>query len=422
MKCSNCGALMPQGMVICPWCNTDSSIVESRADLREVNEFTTRAPDSPRQCPSCVAPLQTINIATQGRYLVEICGQCRGLFFDNNELETIMFTLVSNDFRIDYARLLHIESVARPPALPAGNIPCPVCQAPMTIKAVAGNAVPPLAACARHGLWLQAGVLPQLIEWKKAAGALPAAPAAVDAAERRSLRNCFSCGAPLAPGNPVCTSCQVRQPLDLSLLGDITVLQAETAKNCPDCSTPLRQASVSIPEAYTLEFCPACYGMALETSRLEAMLDSMVRYVFHADLEFIAARARAHPLSREFHYRPCPGCQVLMNRRNAGMLSAVVLDSCKPCQLTWLDDGKLQELCAWRKGGGKLLDAQRKAALQTGEQEQKLREQIRVVESRLLGGGEVQRLFGAGALGEQADRMLLRTLQSELEALLSKGG
>jgi Zn-finger nucleic acid-binding protein len=171
MKCSSCGAFLPEGLVICPFCKTDNAPGQTLSGLAEVNEHTTHGEDSPRQCPCCSITLSPINLATQGSYMIDICTRCRGLFFDTNELEAMLLTLEQNTFHIDYAQLVQVESFTSPLHLRYGR-PCPVCRQAMQPRPFAGDAKLPLDNCDRHGIWVDGGLLPKLIEWKKAGGRL----------------------------------------------------------------------------------------------------------------------------------------------------------------------------------------------------------------------------------------------------------
>jgi Zn-finger nucleic acid-binding protein len=50
-------------------------------------------------------------------------------------------------------------------------------------------------------------------------------------------------------------------------------------------------------------------------------------------------------------YRPCPLCQAIMNRRNLGARSGVIVDYCKPHGL-WFDGNELAQWIHWARQGG----------------------------------------------------------------------
>jgi Zn-finger nucleic acid-binding protein len=50
-------------------------------------------------------------------------------------------------------------------------------------------------------------------------------------------------------------------------------------------------------------------------------------------------------------YRPCPGCRQLMNRKNFGGESGVVVDVCA-VHGTWFDEGELPRVLAFVESGG----------------------------------------------------------------------
>ena len=55
-------------------------------------------------------------------------------------------------------------------------------------------------------------------------------------------------------------------------------------------------------------------------------------------------------------YRSCPSCGKVMNRRNYGRVSGVVLDMCKTCGV-WFDADELAAIVRWVEDGG--LDSSR---------------------------------------------------------------
>ncbi|MFY0540274.1 zf-TFIIB domain-containing protein [Nannocystis pusilla] len=60
------------------------------------------------------------------------------------------------------------------------------------------------------------------------------------------------------------------------------------------------------------------------------------------------------PASREsdVRYRECPRCREVMNRRNFGTISGVIVDECRHHGL-FLDAGELEEVEAFLRAGGR---------------------------------------------------------------------
>jgi len=59
-------------------------------------------------------------------------------------------------------------------------------------------------------------------------------------------------------------------------------------------------------------------------------------------------------------YRPCPECGRMMNRRNFGQTSGIVLDVCKEHGL-WFDAAELSAVLRWIHCGGEKAAAERRA-------------------------------------------------------------
>lgn len=95
-NCSNCSAPLPSGSIRCEYCGSRNDI-----DLKGINYYTTNEPESERICPRCNVRLKTIDLKVEGKFLVERCDECLGLFFDPGELEALLQATVTNVFAID---------------------------------------------------------------------------------------------------------------------------------------------------------------------------------------------------------------------------------------------------------------------------------------------------------------------------------
>ncbi len=65
-------------------------------------------------------------------------------------------------------------------------------------------------------------------------------------------------------------------------------------------------------------------------------------------------------------YRPCPSCNKLMNRRNYGRRSGVIVDVCSEHGI-WFDLGELARILAWIRDGG-LAHAQKQELVRMKEE------------------------------------------------------
>jgi Zn-finger nucleic acid-binding protein len=166
-NCCNCSAPLPPDSIKCEYCGSRNDI-----DLKGVNYYTTHEADSERTCPRCVIGLKTIDLKLDGRFLIERCDQCLGLFFDPGELEALLEATVCNVFTINRGQLESINSARRGSDYGVSYIPCPVCSRLMNRVNFGTKSGVIVDRCKEHGVWLDGGELRHLFEWMKAGGKL----------------------------------------------------------------------------------------------------------------------------------------------------------------------------------------------------------------------------------------------------------
>lgn len=166
-RCSNCKAPLPPGSQVCDYCGNRTDI-----DLQGIHHYTTHDLDSPRICPRCDIKLKTIDLKLNGRFLIERCETCYGLFFDPGELEALLEATVKNTFEIDRTRLNAISNDRQPNPHPISYIKCPVCAQLMHRVNFGVKSGVVVDRCKAHGAWLDGGELRQLFEWMKLGGHL----------------------------------------------------------------------------------------------------------------------------------------------------------------------------------------------------------------------------------------------------------
>jgi Zn-finger nucleic acid-binding protein len=166
-NCSNCSAPLPPGSILCEYCGSRNDI-----DLKGINYYTTHGSDSERVCPRCGIALRTIDLKMNGRFLIERCDECLGLFFDPGELEALLEASVSNVFNINRGTLDSINSSKRADENGISYIPCPVCKKLMNRINFGAKSGVVVDRCREHGVWLDGGELRHLFEWMKAGGKL----------------------------------------------------------------------------------------------------------------------------------------------------------------------------------------------------------------------------------------------------------
>lgn len=164
-NCINCGAPLPPKSIVCPYCSTRNDV-----DLKGLYKHRVEDAASDRICPRCDIPLQTIDLKLEGKFLIERCTDCLGLFFDPGELETLLDKSVSKVFHIDREQLETINKLKRHQDYPVTYIKCPVCRKLMNRINFGAQSGVIVDKCKNHGIWLDGGELRHLMEWMKAGG------------------------------------------------------------------------------------------------------------------------------------------------------------------------------------------------------------------------------------------------------------
>ena len=113
---------------------------------------------------------------------------------------------------------------------------------------------------------------------------------------------------------------------------------------CPDCQQPF-EAFVGGPG--TLHDCSRCGGQFVEHALLRDLLERRAAYGMAAPRH----PRRANPVTQPVRYLPCPACSSLMNRRNFGRCSGVIVDVCQKHGV-WFDVGELPRIIAFVESGG----------------------------------------------------------------------
>lgn len=166
-NCSNCAAPLPPHSILCNYCGSRND-----TDLKGVHRYTTHELDSGRTCPRCNVPLQSLDLQLHGKFLIERCDQCLGLFFDPGELDALLQATVTHVYTINRKLLANINSTLRSSEYGISYIKCPVCATLMNRVNFGARSGVIIDSCQDHGLWLDGGELRQLFEWSKAGGSL----------------------------------------------------------------------------------------------------------------------------------------------------------------------------------------------------------------------------------------------------------
>jgi Zn-finger nucleic acid-binding protein len=166
-NCTNCSAPLPPNTIQCDYCGSRNDI-----DLKGVHYYTTHESESERTCPRCVIGLETIDLKIDGKFLIERCGHCLGLFFDPGELESVLQASVANVFTINRNQIDSLNIATRVTDYGITYIKCPVCAKLMNRVNFGAKSGVIVNRCREHGVWLDGGELRHLFEWMKAGGML----------------------------------------------------------------------------------------------------------------------------------------------------------------------------------------------------------------------------------------------------------
>lgn len=209
------------------------------------------------------------------------------------------------------------------------------------------------------------------------------------------MLECPACGAPASPDGVSCTYCRTALAVVAcpSCFGRVFV----GSKHCVHCGIEMHVGARSEPESTSRRECPRCSAGAAERSSAgdapslsahlvgETLLDecsscggvwleaaAFDRLVKSRDEQATVLAGRGPHLELDAfergsggleapRYVPCPECHHLMNRKNFGDLSGVIVDVCKPHGI-WFDRDELGRIIQFVMKGG--LDEARQRELE----------------------------------------------------------
>jgi Zn-finger nucleic acid-binding protein len=113
---------------------------------------------------------------------------------------------------------------------------------------------------------------------------------------------------------------------------------------CPDCGGALRRLEL---RGQLVDECARCSAHFVEHAALAQLLERRV-----PSCEIVPKpKPLALPVEQQVRYRPCAVCRQLMNRKNFGGRSGVVVDVCSLHGL-WFEHGELEAVIAFVERGG----------------------------------------------------------------------
>jgi Zn-finger nucleic acid-binding protein len=164
-NCRNCAAPLPPNSIQCEYCGSRNDV-----DLAGIHYNTTHEPEALRPCPRCSVPLTTVDLKVGGKFLIERCDECLGLFFDPGELEALLQAEVSNVYIVNRSEIENINKALRADQFEIKYVKCPVCANFMNRVNFGAKSGVVVDRCKEHGVWLDGGELRHLFEWVKAGG------------------------------------------------------------------------------------------------------------------------------------------------------------------------------------------------------------------------------------------------------------
>jgi Zn-finger nucleic acid-binding protein len=171
----------------------------------------------------------------------------------------------------------------------------------------------------------------------------PSCGAAITAGSRR----CAHCDAPVATVR--CAHCFHMSASDaIHCAGcgrelGLEPIARDGALLCPDCRVPM---SLMDCGPGTLYDCGRCRGQFVDHDALRDLVER------HDRLDVVGGRRRPPACAdTQVRYVACPVCGAMMNRRNFGASSGVIIDVCAK-HGTWLDPGELPRVLSFVEAGG----------------------------------------------------------------------
>jgi Zn-finger nucleic acid-binding protein len=144
-------------------------------------------------------------------------------------------------------------------------------------------------------------------------------------------------------------------------------LRVKSDFSCPACQEPVVGFGGG---AGRLSECTTCAGQFVEHALLRELLER--REV----LRGVASNLpRANPLAAPVRYLPCPACRSVMNRKNFGDSSGIVVDVCTRHGV-WFEAGELPRVLAFVQAGGL-----ERARLRRESEEKRVERERRIAEA-----------------------------------------
>lgn len=207
--------------------------------------------------------------------------------------------------------------------------------------------------------------------------------------ERDMHTVCPGCLTRISDRAKFCHHCGVRITAEMTAGSTTTVVCPACEKENHLVSRALGKRKIAVLE------CERCAGLWLGMETFDHLTELTSQETFDLDDGLTAGRDqqqdhRPPPSRHEWNYRTCPLCEKLMQRRNYGRKSGVIIDSCRKHGV-WLDGNELPRILKWIRSGG---SNRAKRQLEEARRADKLRKSISEIGSDRSGYGHLSGLAG----------------------------
>ncbi len=168
IRCQACSAPLSGFKGRCEYCGCYNNVDR---DLLMKTPLTST--ESGFACPACGGEMKNMELGKDGDQALtaDQCGTCFGFFFPFFKLDMILNDLARFGFLVDTARLQDLSRNA-PMEPQVSYRKCPVCAKLMNRINFGKRSGVVTDQCHGHGIWLDAGELQRLVEWKNSGGKL----------------------------------------------------------------------------------------------------------------------------------------------------------------------------------------------------------------------------------------------------------
>ena len=132
----------------------------------------------------------------------------------------------------------------------------------------------------------------------------------------------------------VCPYCESEWAPETNIDG-VQVLDA-AAVDCPICAVKLSKARLL---DYGLLYCQTCQGMLIQMGDLVPLTDDL--RASRGSPDYIGRPPDPKQLDRRIN---CPRCSQTMDTHQYFGPGNVIIDTCEPCEVHWLDRGELKRI------------------------------------------------------------------------------